>query len=448
MRSIRHTMLLWLFAGLSLGMAVAACVLYLQAREEANQIFDYQMKQLAASLPSQPFAPVYPERGDRGDVERDIVIQMWDGTGLRIYHSHEMPSLPQRAELGFTNVYAGGGAWRVYSQQRGNTVVQVAQPLSARSEVAADMALKTVAPLLLLFPLLGLLIWVTVGRGLRPVKRVAAEVQARGARTLTPISDDDMPQEIQPLTHALNDLLGRLDHALDAQRAFVADAAHELRTPLTALKLQIQLAERATDETERKAAFAELKQGFERATHLVQQLLTMARQEPGASPMAREPVELGALARTVLSQLAPAAHARHIDMGVQADAPVSVTGDPDALRVLLNNLVENAIRYTPEGGKVDITVQPDAAASLVTVQDSGPGIPPEEIDRVFDRFYRVSGTGAPGSGLGLAIVRQIAEAHGARVTLENTGDGLRATVLFPRLPMPKSAPDLLARREP
>jgi two-component system, OmpR family, sensor kinase len=445
MTSIRHTMLRRLFAGLALGMAVAAGLLYVQAREDANEIFDYQMKQLAASLPSQPFAPVDPDSSDRPDIERDIVIQMWDGTGLRIYHSHEMPSLPQRAELGFTNVRTGDGAWRVYSVLRGNTVVQVAQPFSARREVAADMALKTMAPLLLLFPFLGALIWVTVGSGLSPVKRVEADVQSRGAGTLAPIPDADLPQEIQPLTHALNDLLARLDHALDAQRAFVADAAHELRTPLTALKLQIQLAERATDEAERKTAFGELKQGFERATHLVQQLLTMARHEPGAgagnAAPVRQPVELSALARTVLAELAPAADARHIDIGLQAELPVSVSGDPDALRVLLNNLVENAVRYTPEGGKIDLAVQTDDGSASFTVQDSGPGIPEAELDRVFDRFYRVAGTRAPGSGLGLAIVRQIADAHGARVKLENTGHGLRATVTFARATEPLPAKD-------
>jgi len=438
MKSIRHTLLLWLFLGLSAGMAVAAVVVYAQAREEANQIFDYQMKQLAASLPRQPFATLGPDRPGLPDIERDVVIQIWNGSGLRIYRSHEMPSLPQRAELGFTNVHAGDGAWRVYSALQGNTVVQVAQPLSARRQVAADTALKTVAPLLLLFPFLGTLIWVTVGSGLTPVKRVAAEVESRDANALTPIPDADLPQEIRPLTHALNNLLGRLDHTLDVQRAFVADAAHELRTPLTALKLQIQLAERAADEAERKAAFGELKQGFERAIHVVQQLLTLARQEPGASTGAKQPVDLSALARGVLAELAAAAQAKRIDLGIQQDAQAVVPGDPDALRILLNNLTENAISYTPEGGKIDISLHAGEDAAVIDVQDSGPGIPPAELARVFDRFYRVPGTQAPGSGLGLSIVRQIAEAHGAEVTLKNTGHGLRASVRFP-LPPPVRA---------
>lgn len=437
MKSIRHNLLIWLSAGLSAGIIGAGGILYVQARQEANEIFDYQMKQLAASLPNQPFAPLSPSHPAQPDLERDIVIQIWDGSGLRIYHSHEQLALPQRAELGFTTIRTRNGPWRVYSMQRGHTVVQVAQPLSARREVAADMALRTVAPLMLLFPFLGGLIWMTVGRGLLPVKRVAQEVQSRDAATLSPIADDSLPQEIRPLTHALNDLLGRLDHALDAQRAFVADAAHELRTPLAALKLQIQLAERAGDEAERRAAFAELRQGFERAMHLVQQLLTLARQEPDASGAAHVKLDLAELSRTVVSELAPLAAAREIDLGALADNAVAASGDPQALRILLVNLVENAIRYTPEGGKVDVSVLYDQGSPVIRVQDSGPGIPEQELGRVFDRFYRVPGTRASGSGLGLAIVRRIADGHGIRVELRNTGHGLCAELIFP--PVEKGA---------
>ncbi|HJW57949.1 MAG TPA: ATP-binding protein, partial [Burkholderiaceae bacterium] len=323
-------------------------------------------------------------------------------------------------------------AWRVYSVQLGDTVVQVAQPLSARREVAADMAFKTVAPLFLLFPFLGVLIWYTVGKGLFPVQRVAVEVQSRDAGALAPIADADLPQEIRPLTHALNDLLLRLDHAIHAQRAFIADAAHELRTPLTALKLQIQLAERAQDEAARKAAFAELRQGFDRTTHLVQQLLTLARQEPGASSPDRQAVDLAALAQQAVADMALAAQARQIRLSLDAAAPALITGDPEALRILLNNLIDNAIRYTPDGGKVNVSVVADDAAFSVQVQDTGPGIPKEDRSRVFDRFYRVPGTQAEGSGLGLSIVKQIADAHQATVALDNTGHGLHVSVVFPR----------------
>jgi two-component system OmpR family sensor kinase len=432
MKSIRKALLLWLCVGLSVGIAAVGTLVYFRAKEETNQIFDYQMQQLAASLPTQPFAPVAPGRNAAPDVARDIVIQIWDGRGLRIYHSHERMALPQRAELGFVTIQTDDGPWRVYSTQHGNTVVQVAQPLSARREVAADTALKTIKPLLLLFPFLGALVWLTVSAGLLPIGRVAREVQARDADSLAPIGAGALPQEIRPLTDALNDLLARLDHALNAQRAFVADAAHELRSPLTALKLQIQLAERAGDEAERSAAFAELRQGFERATRLVQQLLTLARQEPGAAEAAHETVDLNALARSVVSDLTPTAEEKGIDLGVsEAGADTGVEGDAEALRILLNNLVENAIRYTPQGGRVTVGVRRSADGPALTVEDSGPGIPPEDMDRVFDRFYRVPGTGVSGSGLGLAIVRQVAERHGARVSLQNLQAGLLATVSFP-----------------
>jgi two-component system, OmpR family, sensor kinase len=430
MKSIRHTLLLWLSVGLTLGIGLAAVVLYSRAQQESNEIFDYQMQQLAASLPTQPFSPM-PGRQRGPDAARDIVIQIWDGNGLRIYHSHEQLPLPERAELGFATVQTPHGPWRVYSAQQGGTVVQVAQPMSARQAIAAGTALRTVAPLLLLFPFVGGLLWITVSQGLSPVRRVAREVETRDAATLAPIPDADLPQEIRPLTQALNDLLARVDHAIGAQRAFIADAAHELRTPLTALKLQIELARRAGDEAERQLAFAELEQGFERAMRLVQQLLTLARQEPAASPHRRESVDLAPLAQDVVSSLASIAYDKRIDLGIsQADA-IPVTGDPDALRVMLENVVENAIRYTPENGSIDVSVQRSGAGATVSIDDSGPGIPPAELERVFDRFYRVPGTVAPGSGLGLAIVREIADAHQARVTLTNTGHGLRVDIALP-----------------
>jgi two-component system, OmpR family, sensor kinase len=435
MKSIRHTLLLWLFAGLSSGIALAAALLYLQAREEANRIFDYQMQQLAASLPSQPFAAISPRRYEDPGMEREIVIQIWGENGIRIYQSHERPALPERAQLGFSNVGTKNGIWRVYSARQGETVVQVAQPLSVRRELAADMALRTVAPLCVLFPFLGLLVWVAVGKGLAPVKSVAADVQSRDVSALSPVADADLPQEIRPLTHAFNDLLVRLDRAIDSQRAFIADAAHELRTPLTALKLRIQLAERAEDETSRAAAFAELKQGYERAIRMVQQLLTLARQEPGASAgqgrQMQQPVDMAALARAVVADLAPVADAKRIDLGLNAQ-DAAIEGDPETLRILLNNLVDNAIRYTPAGGRVDVTIVADGSACKLTVQDTGPGIPEEELGRVFDRFYRVAGTDVEGSGLGLAIVRQIVDAHGAQIALRNTHPGLCAAVTFSR----------------
>ncbi|WDZ95729.1 ATP-binding protein [Herbaspirillum sp. WKF16] len=439
MNSVRNKLLLWLGLGLFSIILIAGAGLYFQARGEANQIFDYQMRQIAASLPRQAFSPISPGQ-QLPELEDEIMMQIWDSRGTVIYHSHARSAMPRQAELGFANVRGPNGMWRVYSAQIGSTVVQVAQPQSARDEIAAQMAVKTVAPMLLLFPLIGILAWLAVSRGLAPVRRAAAEVAARDMNSLQPLAEVGMPQEIQPLTHALNDLLARLKHSTEAQRAFVADAAHELRTPLTALRLQAQLAERAVDEEERRAAFADLKNGLERATHLVHQLLTLARQEPDA--MSFTAVDLRALLGGVVSDLSSVAEHGGIDLGLSGEAqerPLQVRGNPDALRILFNNLVDNALRYTPAGGVVDVSFDTsEAGRCAVLIQDSGPGIAESEMPRVFDRFYRArrpqeqnAGRAAFGSGLGLAIVRQVADLHRVPVELKNTGRGLQAKVVFP-----------------
>ncbi|MEM5429518.1 sensor histidine kinase [Cupriavidus oxalaticus] len=440
MRSIQRTLLWWLAAGLLAGIAIATALIYGQARQEANALFDYQMKQMAAALPSQFADPVVPpfigSPGDLSHADEDVVIHIWDGSGRSLYLSHSHTALPARAELGFSNVTTQQGEWRLYSMQLGPTVVQIAQPMSARRTLAARMALRTVAPLLLLLPLLGWLVWMAVGRGLRPLREIAAEVRARDATTLAPLAVRQMPDEIAPLSAALNQLLARLSHAIDTQRAFVADAAHALRTPLAALQLQAQLVERADNGAARDEAVAKLRQGLERLTHLVTQLLTLARQEPGAATPPHEPVELRALATGVVAELAQAALDRDIDLGVDGEAgavPAIVHGDADALRILLTNLLDNALAYVPAGSRIDVRVArgSDGRSVELVVSDNGPGIPAEERERVFDRFYRVPEAPTGGSGLGLAIVAEIAQSHGARVALEDARPGLRVRVAFP-----------------
>jgi two-component system OmpR family sensor kinase len=356
--------------------------------------------------------------------------------------------LPQVTTLGFSTVATTEGRWRVFGVQALTRVIQVAQPMSVREQRAAELALQTLKPFALLLPVLALLIWFAVGHALEPLQRLTALVKARRVSALDSLPDAALPDEVQPLVTALNDLLGRLRNALERERAFMADAAHELRTPLTALHLQMGMLARASGESERAAAMGTLSAGVQRTIRLVEQLLALARQEPRADGR-RAPVRLDDLARESVAELVSLADAGHIDLGVEAAQPATVQGDADALRTLLRNLVDNAVRYTPAGGRVDVTVAappapgttpasataPPAAASgaRLTVSDTGPGIPPEERERVFDRFYRRAGTEPPGSGLGLAIVKTIAQAHGATVTLADgpEGKGLTVTVSFP-----------------
>ena len=317
---------------------------------------------------------------------------------------------------GFATVATRDGPWRVYSVLAAGELVQVAQPLSVRDELAASLALRTIVPWLVAMPLVALLLWFAIARALAPLDRVAAAVSRRNPRELAPLAATGWPREVEPLVEALNALLGRLDAALAAQRTFVADAAHELRTPLTAVHLQAQLAARATGEAERGAALAAMKGGLARATRLAEQLLALARADDAPAAPART-VDLAVIARGVVAEQAAVAAARDVDLGLVAtlDHPVAVSGDAAALTTLLSNLVDNAVRYTPAGGEVDVVVETRDGRPVLAVRDTGPGIPAAEREHVFERFARGREASAPGSGLGLAIVRRIADAHGARV---------------------------------
>jgi two-component system OmpR family sensor kinase len=351
-----------------------------------------------------------------------------------VYLSRPHAVLPQITTLGFATVATREGRWRVFGVQAETRVIQVAQPMAVREGRAADLALDTLKPFALLLPVLALFIWFTVGRALIPLEKLTGLVKARQVDALDALPDAHLPDEVRPLVTALNDLLERLRAALERERAFMADAAHELRTPLTALHLQMDGLAHAHGETERQAAMDALSAGVQRAIRLVEQMLSMARAEPRATPGARLPVRLDELARESVAELVPLADARHIDLGVVSEVAVTVLADADALRTLLRNLIDNAVRYTPVGGRVDVTVTPGTAAAgpELTVSDDGPGIAAAERARVFDRFYRPAGNRASGSGLGLAIVKSIADAHGATVALTDNphGGGLRVVVGF------------------
>jgi two-component system OmpR family sensor kinase len=426
--SLRARLLASLLAGVLLVGAAGGWIVYRNALAEADAFFDYHLRQTALILRDEPveyqLAPQIPP----ADAGYDFVVQVWSLDGVRVYLSRPHAVLPQITTLGFATVSTSEGRWRVFGVQALTRVIQVAQPLSVREQRAAQLALQTLKPFALLLPVLALVIWFAVGHALEPLQRLTALVRARRVNALDPLPGANLPEEVTPLVLALNDLLARLAAALERERAFMADAAHELRTPLTALHLQMGMLARASDAGERATAMSSLSTGVQRAIRLVEQLLALARQEPRADAQ-RLTVRLDDLAREVVSELVPLADAGGIDLGVAAAQPSTVQGDPDALRTLLRNLVDNAVRYTPSGGRVDVTV----AAGRLTVTDTGPGIPPEERARVFDRFYRRAGTEPPGSGLGLAIVKTIAAAHGATVELTDGPErkGLSVVVAFP-----------------
>lgn len=439
--SLRGRLLWFLLAAITLAALAQASIAYRTALDDADQIFDYHMQQMALSLRSStPLSNTEAtERLEAAPGNDDLVVQMWSPDGVQVFHSVSRARLPQRAVLGFSNLKANGTTYRVFSIQTNNQTVQVAQDLAVRRNMAGNLALRTLGPIAVMMPILMLVVWWVVSGSLEPVARVRSQVARRQADDLSPVSEAGLPDEVRPLVHELNLLFGRVRTAFDAQQNFVADAAHELRTPLAALRLQAQSLDRAADPEARKVAVGRITAGIDRATRLVEQLLVLARQEASAANgVATRPVDLAELARRTVGDLVGLAQAKEVDLGLQHADPASVDGQPDALHILLRNLVENAVKYTPHGGTVDIAVRAGKATVDVIVEDSGPGIPPEERERVFDRFYRVAGSDAAGSGLGLAIIKAIAERHGATLALDKSDrlGGLAAKVSFP---LPKAA---------
>ena len=430
--SIRRKLLVALLAALVVTGLAASGATWFEVRRQANQLFDYHLEQMALSLADQPLAAsaaLVPQLG----LGQDYVVQVWDSGGGLAYLSKSGAPLPP-ATSGFDNVALDGEDWRVFTLEGPDRTIQVAAPASLRSGQASAMALRILVPILATIPLYGLIIWLIVGEGLRPLSEIARAIRRRQPASLEPLPQAKLPEEVAPLVSELNALLERLREALARQKRFTADAAHELRSPLTALQVQLDMLARARTPDDTRDALGALRAGMKRASRLVEQMLTMARLEPEAPLAQPSGVALDTLAAQVAGELEPLAEARRIALRLERLESAAVQGDAAALHALVRNLVDNAIRYTPAGGVVRLAAFTDGEHAMLQVEDTGPGIPPEERTRVFDRFYRLPGSSAEGSGLGLAIARQVAEAHGAEISLDDAsgGRGLRVTVRFRR----------------
>jgi two-component system OmpR family sensor kinase len=437
--SLRKRLVLLLFAAITIFAAMQGIGAYRSALQQADAMFDYHLQQMAHAMP-RGFDPRSPA-DDPGDY--DLLVQIWGPDGVQLFRSPRS-ALPKSGVLGFSDVEVQGRAYRVYTVQTPLQTVQIAQDVSERNARARALAAHAVLPVALMAPLLMLVVWWVVTRSLAPVNRARQQVAARAADDLSALEVDGLPSEVKPLVVELNDLFSRVKSAFEAQQNFVADAAHELRSPLAALKLQAQ-ALRASNaevsEASRQVAVTRLNQGIERAIRLVEQLLTLARAEgappaSGASDTAAV-VDLQDVLRLAVSDALPQAGSAGLDLGVAPGAvttPVLVQGDAEALRNMLRNLIDNAIKYTPAPGQIDIDLQQEGAAISLAVEDSGPGISEADRTRVFDRFYRApeAAAQASGSGLGLSIVRAIAQRHGATLDLAHSErlGGLRVVVRF------------------
>ena len=442
--SIRRNVLVWALGAMTAGAALVLAGFWWLLAHEMDEMFEDNLRQVALAVANQSTGSAAtparretraPPRASEGAEygKFEFVTQIWSKDGARLYASDERVTLPFLSRSGLSLVTAGGERWHLYTIVQDDRIVQAAQRAMERESLARATASTLVLPALLTLAAVAGLLALALRRGLAPLSSAAGEVTSRNVESLDPITLDAQPLELQPLVAAINGLMARLGKALAMQRNLVADAAHELRTPIAALRLQLQLLERAGDDTQRRAAVAELRAGIARAQHLVEQLLQLSRLGPDAPAPELRPVALASLARTVVSEFSARAEQQGIDLGAVISEAPDVAADTQQLSILLNNLVDNALRHTPRGGKVDVQVGHEGATPWVAVADSGPGIPAAERQRVFDRFYRSShGSAGGSSGLGLAIVKAVAERHGAAVALEDApGGGLRVRVSFP-----------------
>lgn len=436
--SLRRRLFIFLIALMAAQWAIMSIGSFLDADHEIDEIFDAQLTQSAHVLLASADADLddlgVAAMGIQYDHGRDIAFQVW-GNGKLLLHSTGAPVEPMTArQQGYSDVQIQGAQWRVFSQRdiRHGLEIQVGEKYAIRHNLARVIALRMIVVALIGLPMLVFLIRVGVDKGLKPLQRVATELRSRAPEHLEPLGTATAPAEALPLIEALNTLLAQVEGTLEHERRFTADAAHELRTPLAALRAQAQVALRAKEDSVRTRALGQVMQGVDRATHLINQLLTLARFDPEADKNLWTLVDLRKIAVEVVSEMVPSGVAKGIEVGLASEVSCKIRGDGGALGILLRNLVDNAVRYSPQGGKVTVRIEKSPDGCILEVADTGPGITPEIQERVFERFYRGLGSGADGSGLGLSIVRRIAQLHGASVTLDQPaiGTGLQVAVRF------------------
>lgn len=434
-RSIQRQLALGLSAATVAVAIVAGALSFLSALTEAHELQDDVLRQVAALVASQPPGRgLPPHRAQDTDPEYSLVVRE---LGVRSGDDPTSVQFPPQLGEGLQTVRVGaaGASYRVMVRARaGGDRVAVGQETRLRDEIARDSAIRTILPLLGLIPTLIAVMALLVRSALRPVARLSEQIDRRHEQDLQPLEPDRIPSEVRPFVVAINRLLGRLDQAMGAQRRFVADAAHELRSLMTALSLQAERLQADGPGGGASGRVAALRRGIERGRELLDQLLRLASAQ--ATPVeAGRSLSVRQVFRQVLEDAIPLAVARRIDVGivVAAHADIRVVAREADLVIVLRNLLDNAIRYTPAGGSVDLFAGETPAQVVLGVEDTGPGIPVAERARVFDPFYRVLGTGQEGSGLGLAIVAATVQRMGGRVELADAtthGRGLKVSIVL------------------
>ena len=417
--SLRRTALLWMTGLLTVVGLVAIVIAYEYVRNEADEFLDGQLRQIALNVGAGAPGADAPEAADR-DPEDQFAITIWDERGQVVHQSLPGVDIPRQIRSGFADVMADGERWHVYTASGSRRTAQVAQRETVRSEIIESAAIGAAAPILIVIPLSWLVVGWAMNRMLRRLDALASEIAERSAAATEPLPLDGIPAEVRPLVASMNGLVERLRAAVDAQKRFLADAAHELRTPLAAMQIQVDnLAAARAAPDERVAA---LSAAVRRAGALVNQLLRLAGLDGPGAPE-RQPLNVGALLLECVADVAAIADDKGVDIGAHVRNPASLVAAEGDLRTLFGALIDNAVRYTPPGGSVDVSLHAEPKGPVVEIIDTGPGLPKGKEDRIFDRFFRGAPQETEGSGLGLAIARRIAERYSLDLTVENRADG-------------------------
>ncbi len=417
---------------------VEALLTYNSTRHEVNELLDAHLAQAASILAAQSLHEMSEIRMEHAprlkDDSRQVAFQVWEqGKKLRL-HSANAPEYPlTEIEDGFADIVIDGQKWRVYSvwNRPHNYLIHVAELADMRDRVAGTIAYNLLFPLLLSLPILTFLLWLAVTRGLHPLVKLTREIAVREPDALVPFNSDTAPREVLPMIAQLNRLFGRIDALIQKERRFTADAAHELRTPIAGIKAQAQVAQAASTAEARENPLKNVILGCDRAAHLIDQLLTLARLD-ALDEGKVELCHLRLIAAEAIAAIVPKAHGKGVQIELLSGTEAVVRGNPGLMKVLLRNLLDNAVKHNPSGTVVQVAVVNQQGNICLSVSDNGSGLPEAECHRVIERFYRPTGTQASGSGLGLSIVKRIAEIHAAdlRIMPQEQGNGLRVEVVF------------------
>lgn len=432
MNSILTRLLTWQIGTLIVTTAFITALTYQLSWSEFNRSRDLSLEQIAWAVMGHQ--GMHPEIYDLTQKQHSIISQVWDSEGRLLFASRPDNLAPRQKPGRNTFIWQDAEWHAVVIEDRGTTV-QVVNTADARTLWFREFGASLIVPFSVMVIIMGSFIAIAATQAFQPIRQLRQEIQQRSPAFLSPLSRQQYPDELLVIVDALNDMFSRLDQAFLARQRFIADAAHELRTPLTAVQLNAEIAQNETNPATRSTALGNLRSGVDRASHLVSQLLHLAKFDPQfIARRTLTAVDLVELAKTVIIEYDTLAAARKIDIGLENSAPTQLIGDPEALRVLLSNLIDNAIRYSGAHGHVDIVVDTLGEQARIAVIDNGPGIPASERERVFEAFCRLAST-IPGSGLGLAISQEIVRQHHGTITLHDTpGGGLTVHISLPLNP--------------